>query len=114
MSKGGDMYMDWETVNGITGLISATCSVLGLGYFGMKRKSEIGASDRTLTFPMFMSFLLISGGWALLCLCGLWIFEPFGSYMRDEHYLKFYGVVLVLPSLLVLNFGFSTLKVQRS
>ncbi|EIO4097951.1 TPA: hypothetical protein NGU23_004600 [Vibrio parahaemolyticus] len=108
------MYTDWETINGITGIISAICSVLGLGYFGTKRKSQIGSSDHVLTFPMFMSFLLISGGWALLCLCGLWLLEPFGSYMRNDQYLKFYGVVLALPSLMILNFGVSTLKAQRT
>ncbi len=106
--------MDWETINGITGIISAVCSVLGVGYFGIKGKSQIGLSDHVLTFPMFMSFLLISSGWALLCLCGLWVFEPFGSYIRNDQYLKFYGVVLVLPSLMILKFGVSALKVQRT
>ncbi|ALG51998.1 hypothetical protein L7E62_004750 [Vibrio parahaemolyticus] len=106
--------MDWEVINGITGIVGASCSVLGLGYFGAKSKAEVGTSDRIVTLAMFMSFLLISGGWALLCLCGLWIFEPFGAYVTSDDYLKFYAVILTLPSLMIFNFGLSTLKEQRT
>ncbi|EGU55371.1 hypothetical protein VINI7043_26620 [Vibrio nigripulchritudo ATCC 27043] len=105
--------MEWETVNGIAGLVSAICSILGLGYFGTKRKSEIETSDHIITLPKFMAFILVSGAWALLCLCGLWIFDPFDGYMFDEDYLLFYGVVLTLPSLIIFSFGVNALRTQQ-
>ncbi len=108
------MQLEWEVINGITGIVSALCSILGLGYFGAKRKSEIATSDRILTLPTVMAFLFSSGGWGLLCLCGLWLFEPFGPFVSSGDYLKFYGVVLALPALMVFSFGLSTLKELRT
>ncbi len=32
--------MDWDVLNGVTGVISAICSVLGLGYFGRKYRYD--------------------------------------------------------------------------
>ncbi|CCN45253.1 membrane hypothetical protein [Vibrio nigripulchritudo MADA3029] len=108
------MQLEWEVINGITGIVSAICSILGVGYFGTKRKSEIGTSDRMLTLPTVMAFLFSSGGWGLLCLCGLWVFEPFGSFVSSDDYLKFYGVVLALPAFMVFGFGLSTIREIRT
>ncbi|PKF76726.1 hypothetical protein CW749_25985 [Vibrio sp. vnigr-6D03] len=105
--------MEWETVNGITGLVSAICSILGLGYFGTKSKSEIETNDHIITLPKFMAFILVSGAWSLLCLCALWIFNPFGGYMYREDFLLFYGIVLTLPSLIIFGFGVSALRAQQ-
>lgn len=106
--------MDWDVLNGVTGVISAICSILGLGYFGRKSKYENETSGRILSMPKFMAFLLSSAGWSLLCLSGLWVLEPFGSFVDDREYLTFYGVVLAYPSLMIFMFGLSVLEEQRT
>ncbi|EGR3370858.1 hypothetical protein DMJ37_23910 [Vibrio parahaemolyticus] len=106
--------MDWDVLNGVTGVISAICSVLGLGYFGRKYRYDTETSQRILSVPKFMAFLLSSAGWSLLCLCGLWVLEPFGSHIDDREYLTFYGVVLAYPSLMIFMFGLSVLEEQRT
>ncbi|HHF3276460.1 TPA: hypothetical protein ACPJ2Z_004686 [Vibrio alginolyticus] len=108
------MQLEWEVINGLTGIVSAICSILGVGYFGTKRKSEINSSDRMLSLPMSMAFIFSSGGWGLLCLCGLWVFEPFGPYVSSDDYLQFYGVVLALPAFMIFSFGLNTLKELRT
>ena len=102
--------MSWEVINEVTGIIGAIFSLLGLGYFGTRDRDDIGSSGRIVTLPMIMSFLLVSGGWALICLCGFWILDPFGSYVSSEKYLKFYTAIMLLPLVMILFFGSLPLK----
>ncbi|MCR9772576.1 hypothetical protein ACP6H9_22155 [Vibrio harveyi] len=105
--------MDWETVNGITGLISAICSVFGISYFGTRSNHAAVENHRVLSFPRLMAFLVCSAGWTILCLCGLWLFEPFGSFVSDKEYLKFYAIVIAFPALAVFLFGIELLIWNR-
>ncbi|NAW59667.1 MULTISPECIES: hypothetical protein [unclassified Vibrio] len=41
--------MDWEVINGITSIVGAICSVLGLGYFSAKSKAAVGTNGRIAT-----------------------------------------------------------------
>lgn len=91
--------MDWEVVNGIAGVVSAICAVVSLVYLGFEsRRSATFERHAILSMHRFMSLVLASSGWALLCLSGLWIFEPFGCCPMDEDYLKLYGAVIAFPA----------------
>ena len=91
--------MDWEVVNGITGIVSAVCAVVSLAYLGFESRRPANIERHSiLSMHRFMSLVLASSGWALLCLSGLWIFEPFGCCPMDEDYLKLYGVVIAFPA----------------
>lgn len=86
-------------INGIAGIVSAVCAVVSLAYLGFEgRRSTSVQRHPILSMHRFMSLVLASSGWALLCLSGLWIFEPFGCCPMDEDYLKFYGVVIAFPA----------------
>ena len=101
--------MNWDAVNGITGLVSAVCAVIGLIIQPKAHTEEItsGGGGPLLPRRYFASFLLVSSGWALCSLCFLLVFEPFGPYVSDRNYIKFYGVVLSVPAFLILRCGVS-------
>lgn len=86
-------------INGIAGIVSAVCAVVSLAYLGFEgwRSTSIQRHP-ILSVHRFMSLVLAGSGWALLCLSGLWIFEPFGCCPMDEDYLKLYGVVIAFPA----------------
>ncbi|QCF25356.1 hypothetical protein soil367_05095 [Hydrocarboniclastica marina] len=91
--------MNWEVVNGFTGIVSATCAFVSLLYLGFEqRRATSTESHATLSMHSFMSLILATSGWALLCLSGFWIFEPFGCCPLDQEYLKLYGVILAFPA----------------
>ena len=98
--------MDWELVNGITGLISAICAIVGIGYFGFEKDITPSVEERT-SFNMrkLVSFVIACSGWVLCCLSYLWIAEPYGCCMSSSEYQHFYGVVLGFPAVVVFFFG---------
>lgn len=100
---------DWETVNGITGVISAVCAAISLLYMITSRKSEeIDSSEtRIISIEKFMHFLLACSGWVLCCLSVLWFFEPFGSYPSRSEYKQFYGILLAFPAIVIFLTGLS-------
>jgi hypothetical protein len=103
------ILVNWDAVNGITGLVSAVCAVIGLVIQSRAHSEEItsGGGGSLLPRRYLASFLLVSSGWALCSLCFLLVFEPFGSYVSDRDYIKFYGIVLSVPAFLILRCGIS-------
>ncbi len=102
--------MDWEIINGITGLVSAICAVLGVGYFSSHRRTENIANEHTLlSTEKLASFIIACSGWALCCLSFLWVAEPYGSHPRDDEYRHFFGVILGFPALVIFLYGFDLL-----
>jgi len=107
--------MDWELLNGITGLISAVCAIISAGYFSFhKDGSEETEPKAVLSARKLASFLVASSGWALCCLSFLWVFEPFGGIPTDDEYRQFYGVILAFPAFVVFNFGLGLLRPAQS
>jgi hypothetical protein len=99
--------MDWEVINGITGIVSAIS-----GFMGIKHLSTTPSNKQTASIVStenISKLAVISAGWALCCLCFLLIFEPFGPYMRDRDYLEFYGYVLACPALIIFFSGYNLL-----
>ncbi|WP_421722030.1 hypothetical protein [Alloalcanivorax xenomutans] len=107
--------MDWELLNGITGLISAVCAIISVGYisFHEERPGQAGP-EAVLSTRKLASFLVACSGWALCCLSFLWVFEPFGRFPLDAEYRQFYGVILAFPAGVLLNFGLGLLRSDRS
>jgi glucose uptake protein GlcU len=98
--------MDWEVINGITGLISAMCAVVGIGYFSSYKSDENSSEESTLlSKEKLASFVIACSGWALCCLSYLWVFEPYGSFPRDEEYRHLFGVILGFPAVVILLYG---------
>lgn len=102
--------MDWELINGITGIISTVCAVVGIGYFSThKNDPDKAQSKNILNTEKLFSFLIACSGWTLCCLSYLWFFEPYGSYPHDDEYLNFFGIVLSFPALVVFLYGLDLL-----
>jgi len=104
--------LDWEVVNGITGIIGAISALGSIGYISTRTKENI-ASNKIVSIYKFMSFLLACSGWVLLCFAYLWFFEPFGSYLRPDHYQKFFGVLLSFPAIVLFGFGLKLLFSEK-
>ena len=98
--------MDWEVINGITGLISAICAVLSIGYiYNRKHSHQTDEQQTILTANNAASFIIACSGWTLCCLSFLWVVEPFGRYPTAEEYQQFYGVIIAFPALVLFRFG---------
>ncbi len=97
--------MDWEVINGITGVISAICAIGSIGYFFTQdvRKSE--RSNKVISTYKLMSFLLACSGWVLCCLAILWVFEPYGCCPTRYDYQNFSGFLIAFPALVLFTFG---------
>lgn len=103
--------MNWEVVNGITGIISASCAIVSIAYFSTHSKQEAAEiSSNMLTVQKTMSFLLVCSGWILCCLSFLWLVEPYGSYVSNDDHQNFLGVILALPALIIFLYGLNQLK----
>ena len=98
--------MDWQVVNGITGIVSAIAAVVSVAYIRVsKLPTTEGDGLAALSSYQLASFIIVCSGWALCCLAGLWVFEPFGSYPSPSEYQQLFGVILALPALILLKFG---------
>ena len=103
--------MNWEVLNGVTGIISAICAVVSIGYFSTHSKEDADeAASNMLTVKQIMSFLLVCSGWVLWCLSFLWFFEPYGSFISHKDYRNFLGVILALLALIVFIYGINQLQ----
>lgn len=104
--------MDWELINGITGLISAVCAILGIGYFGFQKGAPT-EEHSLLNVHKLVSFVVACSGWALCCLSFLWVAEPYGCCLMSSDYQHFFGVILGFPAIVVFMFGLSLLQGQE-
>lgn len=103
--------MNWEVVNAVAGIISAICAIISLGYMTTHARNESPkAKNQILSFYQLMSFMLVCSGWALSCLSFLWFMEPYGSYITNDDYQNFFGVVIGLPAFIVLLYGIKLLQ----
>jgi len=96
--------MTFEAVNVIAGVVSAVCALISTLYlFSGRSEKDMKTGKGIIRLPDLMAFLLACSGWALICLCYLWFFEPFGSFVSDRDYRKFFAAILSVPALLVLS-----------
>lgn len=106
--------MSWEVINGITGLVSALCALLSVGYVSFHRAPQKDVESRSiLGFHKLASFVIACSGWALCCLSFLWVAEPFGSYPLPLEYQQFYGVIIAFPAIVIFMFGMNLLQGQE-
>lgn len=109
--------MDWDVVNGFTGIVSAISAIVGLGYSAVPHKlddkSELGLT-RYLSTKKIMFFMVACSGWILCCLSYLWIVEPYGSYVSSDNYQQFYGILIAFPALIILFTGLRLLNGTES
>lgn len=106
--------MDWEVLNGITGIISAIAAVCGIGYFGTHSAKPKSSEEPILSTYKLVSFVVACSGWALCCLSFLWIAEPFGRYPSDSEYQQFFGFILAFPAVIIFLFGVDLLQGEES
>jgi len=95
--------MDWDIINGITGVVSAICALIGLWYMVVPHKKELDGQykNRIISVDRFMVFLLACSGWVLCCLSFLWFFEPLGSLVSDREFKQFYAVLMAFPAIVI-------------
>jgi len=107
--------MNWETINGVTGIISAGCALGSFIYMNKPTSpDDITLSNQRLILNKIMPFILISSGWALCCLSFLGIYEPYGAFVTNSEYQQFFGIMLSVPALLILKHGIALLKSNES
>ena len=104
--------MNWEVLNGVTGLVSAICAVAGIAYLGIS-KSDHHQSTSFVNTRKVASFIVVCSGWALCCLSFLWVIEPFGSFVSDKDYQKFFGIILGLPAIIIFIFGLDVMQESK-
>ncbi|MCP5351597.1 MAG: hypothetical protein H6926_00175 [Chromatiales bacterium] len=104
--------MDWETLNGITGVISAIGALGSLAYLFTHSPQEQAPEGQhsVLSMHKLMSFLLACSGWVLCCLSFLWVFEPYGLLISDRDYQHFFGIMLSFPAFLILLYGLTVMR----
>lgn len=106
--------MDWEVINGITGIVSAIGAIASIGYLGTHQKNINEESNSILTLHKFMAFLLACSGWVLCCLSFLWVIEPYGGFPLDREYQHFFGVMLAFPAIIIFIFGLKVMQGEKS
>lgn len=106
--------MNWEVINGITGIVSAVGAIASLGYLGMHQTIIKEESNSILTLHKFMAFLLACSGWVLCCLSFLWVIEPYGRFPLDSEYQHFFGVLLAFPAIIIFMFGLKVLQDEKN
>ena len=110
-NKAGKLMMDWEVINGVTGIISALCALGSIAYFGVHRVNLSSEEEtKIISIRKLMSFLLACSGWVLCCLSFLWVAEPYGRYPMDYEYQQFFGVLLSFPAIVIFMFGFRLMQ----
>lgn len=113
------MRIDWEVVNGIATLVSATTAVISLAVLIIPRyRTEKKTRRARMLSDSVVTYVLVSSGWVLCVMCINWIFEPFGSHVSEGDEQKLLGISLLLPALIVLGYGLrvmlGTKKTPRS
>lgn len=104
--------MNWEVINGVTGIISAIMALVSVRYISMRPPKDVVHSKLVSTYKI-MSFLLASSGWILICTAYLWFFEPYGSYIRNNEYQKFFGVLISFPAIVLFVFGIGLMRGKK-
>jgi hypothetical protein len=105
--------LDWEAINGITGIVSAICALGSIGYFSTQDKALSQSNNRVVSTYKIMSFLLACSGWLLGCLAILWIFEPYGCCPMKSEYQHFSGFLLSFPALVIFIFGVRVMRNEK-
>jgi len=101
--------MDWEVINGVTGIVSAVGAFSGIRFvaFGKEENSSNVFGKKKLA-----SFTIASSGWALCCLTFLWVMEPYGPFVTDRDYQQFFGIILAFPAIVILLFGINLMQAE--
>src|SRR4051794_31539100 len=97
----------WDEISAITGIVSAVCAIVSIRSLAAPREVEVpeGQSCPIISTQSLFAFLLACSGWCLAVLSYLWIFKPYGSYIRRDEYVQIIGVVVALPACLILLAG---------
>ncbi|CAH9068445.1 hypothetical protein PSECIP111951_04151 [Pseudoalteromonas holothuriae] len=90
------MSIEWEFVNGVTGIVSAIIAVLSFAQIARVKPFNKLSSIKP---NKFFHYILASSCWALLVLIGHWIFDPLGPIVTREEELKIFAVALSFPTL---------------
>lgn len=104
--------MNWELINGITGIVSALCALLSTAYFLFQNKFANFPPKQSVSrlLDRMVAFLLACSGWILCCLSFLWVLEPYGSHPTDSEYRHFFGVMIVFPAVVIFIFGINLMR----
>lgn len=95
--------MDWESINGITGIVSAIGALISASQLCSRSETRTGSSRKILMF------ILASFSWALLVFIANWLFEPMGAYVSADEERKVFAVALAFPAVVGFYFGTSKL-----
>lgn len=103
--------MDWEVVNGVTGVVSAIAALASLVFILLPRLRADKKSAKTQVIRTRVSaYILASSSWVLCVMCFNWIFEPFGPFVAESDERKLLGISLSLPALIALRYGVSVMR----
>jgi len=107
------MRVEWEIVSAVSGVVSAVVAVISLILLvrgGGKAPPVSGyAAKRTL-----LHYLLFCSAWVLLVIAYNWIFVPFGNYLSRESERKLYGVMIIVPALMLGSYALNRLGFVRA
>jgi len=97
----------WEVISAIAGVVSAACAVVSIRGLTVTQKAKSIEDESGPVMPprVLFSFLLACSGWCLAVLSFVWIFEPYGPYMREGEYLRIAGIIVALPAVILFTSG---------
>ena len=99
--------MEWESINGITGIISAFGAVLGVVQIGRFSGKNGGISVST---KRFFGYIMASCCWALLVLICHWLFDPLGPIVTRGEERQIFAVAISFPVIIGFVYAVNNMK----
>ena len=98
------MRIEWEVVNGITGVISAVAAVtsLLLVFLSRLQRSKADVPARAPVLSGILGFILVSASWIVCVMSFNFIVDPFGPYVSNDDERTLFGVAIGLPAVIAL------------
>lgn len=99
--------VDWEVVNGVTGVISAVAAVVSLFFVWLSRlhRDEGKNAVQRPVLAGVLGFVLVSASWIVCVMSFNFVFEPFGSFVGDDEARTLFGIAIGVPALIALRYG---------
>lgn len=95
--------MDWELINGITGIIGALGTIVtAIFHFRGSPKTN---SHTVFAYERFSAFLLASFSWAAITIIVHWLFDPLGPIVTSKEEMQIFAFAVCFPPVVGFVYG---------